>query len=236
MNGNGGPESGRRRRTGLIVGLSVAAAVLLLGGIGAAGVAMSSGHGHAKKLLKSDGLVSQSPSALSSSPAAHQGGPMHTLSVPDSAGGYDRGTSGAANRAIAGIRASMVKAQPSYAGIYQKAKIGLYRKPGTPADQLIYMGMSAGEEPELDAALRNVATKTIATVIIENLGVENATDQSPGPLGGVLRCGQAVQSGVPVSACGWVDGSTLGIVVLRPGVADTTTARESLAVRTAAEH
>lgn len=205
----------KKSRTGLIIGLSVAAAILLIAvGFGALAVISNS---------EKNSSAGTSPSAGS-----------HTIAIPASAAGYTQMTGNVARRLIAATRKQASKASPDLAAAYAKAKIGYYTRPGSPT-RLVFVGFSAADSAQIASAMRSEGPSAGLDSFLLGAGVSNTNDFPAGPLGGVLRCGKTTRAGVPVTICAWEDSSVLAMVA-EGATSQRRLARVSLAFRAAAEH
>ncbi|MFF5175885.1 hypothetical protein ACFY3U_25125 [Micromonospora sp. NPDC000089] len=81
---------------------------------------------------------------------------------------------------------------------------------GSPARRnMVMMAGASGPvlspEKELDDALKGLGA---------TLAVKKTTPVSPGPLGGVARCGDGKASGISLGVCAWADHGSVGVLVL----------------------
>ena len=212
------PQPPKRRRTGLVIGACVAAAIVLTV------VGLLS----ATALIGSGGPRTRPGSGTSHSTA------VHTLSLPRRAAGYTHMTGNVGKRLIAATRKRAQKNAADVSGpwakAYAAAPIGFYAKAG--AAPIVFIGFSVKGTPQVASILRSQSSGHRLDSFLLGAGVSSAKDFTAGPLGGVLRCGQSSAS---LTFCAWDDSSVL--VVLAE--ADTTAsklARVALAFRTAAEH
>jgi hypothetical protein len=196
----------KKSRTGLIVGLAVAgAAVLLLGGgLVFAGLAGSS----AKTTARNDGNLTPavatpepSPSSPAPTPTPTQAPRAATLEIPGSAAGYGQLKGSIAKRSIQQMRRSMGRTS----AVSGKAKIALYTKGSS---HLIFFGISGADDPEIAAELSNSPSSSVDSVFVGG-GIRGPKDYPAGSMGGVLRCAKTRQQGVSLAMCAWADPSVL---------------------------
>ena len=226
----------QKSNTGLIIGLAVGAVVLiaLIGGVALWATSSSSDHPGTATPIAGDSTGStSSPSASTSSTPSTDTG-THTITLPTSAGGYERKQGNVADRLTASMRAAFSK-DPTTAALLGNAKIGLFTS-GT--KQVVFVGIGANDSSALGDELRTHSASNEVDSIFTGAGVANATDYPTGPFGGALRCGQGSSSGTPMSICAWADSSTMG-EILAPttsGLTPSQLAPIALDFRNAAEH
>lgn len=203
----------RKRRTWLIIGLSVAVAAVL--------AVVSS-------------IVVLNNGGTNSSSASHT--PIvHTITLPASVAGYTRMTGNVAERLAAAARAGMMKESHGWASAYAAAKIGFYTKVGVSPYRLVFIGFSAADSAKVASALRSQTASDRLDSVFLGAGVANTQDFPAGPLGGTLRCGRATRNAVPFTVCAWTDSSVLGSL-WQNGISPTRLAEVALAFREVAEH
>lgn len=234
--GPGGPGFGgeppRKSRTGLLVGLAIGAAVVVIGGA-AAIIAVASSGGD-KPASASSPLASGSASAT---PPDSAGGGNRTLTVPESVGPYRRMTGSVADRLAETMRKSMNQdSSGKYADVYAKSKIAIYAKNGDSTHPLIFVGLSANDSPAVAEELRTRTPSEEVDSTFLGMGLGDAKDYPPGPLGGVLRCGTGPMGGSSAAACAWADSSTVGALITPQSDSAATLAGTTLDLRNAAEH
>lgn len=236
--GSGGPggfgvEPPKKSRAGLIVGLAVGAAVLIIGGAIAI-VALVPG-GHDKPVAASSSASSSSSSGAT--PPVTGGGGHHTLTVPETVGPYRRMTGSVADRLAETMRKSMNQdSSGKYADVYAKSKIAIYSKNGDATHPLIFVGLSADDSPSIAQELQSRTPSEEVDSTFLGMGIGDAKDYPAGPLGGVLRCGTGPMSGSTAAACAWADSSTVGALIT-PGTGSAADlAATTLDLRNAAEH
>lgn len=209
----------KRRRTGLIIGLSIAAALVVIAA-GAVGV----------------GLVTGTSSTQHGAGTSHATA-TRTITLPKSAAGYTRMTGNVARRLVTASRQNAEKGagtvSPAWAAAYAKAKIALYRNGSAPP--LVFIGFSATDTPSIAANLRSAQPSAALDSFFLGAGVSHTNDFSPGPLGGVLRCGITTRAATPVTMCAWTDSSVLAFVA-EAGTPKSKLAHVALAFRNASEH
>lgn len=224
----GGPPPPKKSRAGLIIAL-VIAGVVVIGGGATALVAASSG----------DDKPSPTPTAAASSPSSSpstvQAGGQHSIVLPESVGPYHHLTGSVADRLASTMRKAMGDSQGQYAEAYSKAKIAIYSKNGDTTHALIFVGLSGSDSPSIANELQSRSSSEEVDATFLGMGIGDAKDYPPGPLGGVLRCGTGPLSGNSAAACAWADSSTLGALIV-PGTSDTASlAGTTLDLRNAAE-
>jgi hypothetical protein len=230
-----GGEPPKKSRAGLVTGLAIGAAVVLIGGT-AAVIGMNSG-GDEKPTAASSPLTSGAPTSPAASPSVVDAGGHHSLTVPESVGPYHRMTGSVADRLAATMRKSMNQDQSGkYADVYAKSKIAIYSKNGDAAHPLIFVGLSADDSPSIAEELRTRTPSEEVDSTFLGMGLGDAKDFPPGPLGGVLRCGTGPMSGSTAAACAWADSSTVGAVITPSSSSAATVAGTTLDLRNAAEH
>jgi hypothetical protein len=152
-------------------------------------------------------------------------GPGTTLSTPDSVAGLQRETDADTNATTDYLRDALA-ANASLNG----AVGAVYSDPGN-ADRrvLLFGGTGSIDSPssKLDAAfaLLNDQTGNVT-------GVREVT---PGPLGGVIKCGTSNGDGAPISVCGWADKDSLALALF-PGRSMDEAADLMREFRVAVEH
>ena len=230
-----GGEPPKKSRAGLITGLAIGAAVVVIGGA-AAVIGVTSGDDE-KPAAASSPLVSGSPSSPAASPSAVDAGGHHSLTVPESVGPYRRMTGSVANRLAETMRKSMNQQQNGkYADVYAKSRIAIYAKNGDATHPLIFVGLSADDSPSVAEELKTHTPSEEVDSTFLGMGLGDAKDYPPGPLGGVLRCGTGTTGGSTASACAWADSSTVGALMAPSSTSAATLAGTTLDLRNAAEH
>lgn len=231
------PPPPQKSNTALIIGLAVGAVVLiaLIGGVALYATSSDSGHpGTSTPVAAGSTTPASSPSSSDSSTPSTDTG-THTITLPTSAGGYERKQGNVADRLTASMRAAFSK-DPTTAALLGNAKIGLFTSGGT--KQVVFVGIGANDSTALGDELRTHSASNEVDSIFTGAGVANATDYPTGRFGGALRCGQGTSAGTQMSICAWADSSTMG-EILAPatsGVSPSDLAPIALAFRTAAEH
>lgn len=220
-----GGEPPKKSRAGLIIGVAVIAVIVAIGAA-AAVVGASSGD---------DKPANASPP--SASPSAVDTDVPHTIGVPRTFGGYRRLTGSVADRLAQTMRKSMNDSNNGkYAGLYTTAKIATYTKKSDPTQTLIFIGLSSSDNPVIAKELKSSSPSKEADSAFIGLGIGDTKDFSPGPLGGVLRCGTGSMGGASGTACAWADSSTVCMVVLPNSRNAAALAGTTLKLRNAAEH
>lgn len=230
--GLGGPPP-KKSRPGLIVGLAAGAAVVVIGGA-AAIVALASSGGDDKPVAASS---TGTPSSSVTTPAADDGGGNRTLTVPETVGPYRRMTGSVADRLAETMRKSMNQdSSGKYADVYAKSKIAIYSKNGDSTHPQVFIGLSANDSPSIAEELRSRTPSEEVDSTFLGMGLGDAKDYPPGPLGGVLRCGTGPMGGSNAAACAWADSSTVGALITQQSDSPAGLAGTTLDLRNAAEH
>jgi hypothetical protein len=161
--------------------------------------------------------------------------PQRTLSLPGSVDGYEHMSGNVADRLIAGMRKSDADTSAVERAIDQKATMALYEKAKDFDRRFIFVGFSTSDDPAFARELRGTAPSRIVDNAFRG-GREfpDPRDFSPGPLGGVLRCGAGKSYSGELTLCVWADGSTTGTLTA-PGNVVEELAGLTLAFRTVAE-
>jgi hypothetical protein len=192
--GYGAPTPPRRGNGGLIAALAGAAVlVLLICGIGAVA------------LLRSDNEsdVSTDPSrgttAGSSTPPSPTRAAEYpaSLSLPEQVAGMNKVNSPQLNE-TANSTATKLKTRLNA----DHAIAGYYAPPGDPTRAVGLVGVTT-RIANPDAELKTAFSST--------LNVTGVQDVDPGPLGGIMRCGNTSSGGSALTVCGWADGGSLAI-------------------------
>ncbi|MGN6791801.1 MAG: hypothetical protein ACTHJW_05360 [Streptosporangiaceae bacterium] len=210
-----------RRRTGLIIGLCVAAAV--------AAIAVA---------LASTGLLSGTGGTVSRSGAkASHAAAIHTVKLPAAAAGFKRTTGNVGRRLVASIRRRAEKSaaagSPAWPRVFAKAKIGIYTKQG--AGALVVMAFSVRGTRLIASILRSHTASEVLDSFFLGARISSTKDFRPGRLGGVLRCGRSTRGPYRGTLCAWDDKSVLGVLV-QDGAPKARLARTARAFHAAAEH
>lgn len=221
-----GGEPPKKGHTGLIIGLALVAVIVVLGGL-AAVIGSSSGDD------KPAGA-----SARSATPSAADAGVPHTIEAPKTVGGYRRLTGSVADRLAKTMRKSMSEEDNGkYAALYATAKIAIYAKKSDPTHTLIFIGLSSSDNPAVAKELKSRSPSEEVDSAFIGVGIGDAKDSPPGPLGGVLRCGTGSMAGTSgVTACAWADSSTMGVVLVPDSRNARALADTTHKLRNAAEH
>lgn len=223
-----------RRRAGLVLALS-AVAVAATSGAVAAVVAARTGDSPRDGAAVTGRFAAPEPAGPVTTPPPPGG--MRSITTPDSVDGYRRETGGVADRMAENLRKSMEAAQGQQGTAYGKAKIAIYARSGDRGRPLVFVGLPGKDIPQLAAELRSRPSSEEVDSVFMGMGIMDAKDYQPGPLGGVLRCGKGNAGGTATAAaCVWADGSVVGLT-MTPLSADVPgLARLTLALRNAAEH
>ena len=212
------PTRPKSRQTGLIIGASAAAAIVII----VVGLLAATGH------MGSSG--SRTRPGGSTSPATA----VHTLTLPMTAAGYTHMTGNVGKRLAAATRKRAEKGAGNVSGpwasAYAAAPIGFYSKPG--ASPIVFIGFSVGRTPQVASILCSQSPAQGLDSFFLGAAVASTKDFPAGPLGGVLRCGHA---NATVILCAWDDSSVL-VVLAEADTNSSKLARVALAFRTVAEH
>jgi hypothetical protein len=152
-------------------------------------------------------------------------GPHTALSTPDTVAGLHRVTDADTNTTTDYLRDALA-ADASLGG----AVGAVYADPAS-ADRrvLLFGGTGSISSPgsELDSAF--------ALLNDQSGNVTGIHEVTPGPLGGVLKCGTSNGDGAPISICGWADDGSLALALF-PGRSMDEAADLMRQLRTAIEH
>jgi hypothetical protein len=226
-----GPGAGppKKSHKGLVTGIVIAGAVVVLGGAAVAvGVASS---GDDKPAAATSGV----PSASSAPTSPVDSGVPHSIVVPKSVGDYRQMNGSVADRLASTMRKSMGQSADGYAEVYAKAKIAIYTKNGNTQRPLVFVGLVGDDSPQLAAELKsNSPSKEVDSTFL-GMGINNAKDYPAGPLGGALRCGSGSVGAGNATACAWADSSTVGMLIETGGSGVPALAKTTLDLRNAAE-
>ncbi|TQL99567.1 hypothetical protein FB559_5259 [Actinoallomurus bryophytorum] len=214
----------KKSNKGLVTGIVIAGAVVVLGGAAVAvGVASS---GDDKPVAATSGAPTSPVDA----------GVPHSIVVPKSVGDYRLLNGSVADRLASTMRKSMGDSAEGYAEVYAKAKIAIYTKNGDTARPLIFVGLVGSDSPQFAAELKaNSPSKEVDSTFL-GMGIDNAEDYPAGPLGGALRCGAGSVGAGEATACAWADSSTVGMLIETGGSGAPALAKTTLDLRNAAEH
>lgn len=155
----------------------------------------------------------------------------HSLSLPDSAGGYLRisTVSGEHIHSIFGS-AGAFGAIPS--SELEKAKIGIYARGSQSSPSALFIGFSASDSPTIGQQLHTQAAADVTREVLDGAGAPATVQVDAGPLGGALRCGTANVDGLFASIGVWADADTLGLVMLFDPTVGPSTSRTGAVTRT----
>ena len=148
--------------------------------------------------------------------AIDNGSPGHTITLPAASSGYMRTTGNVADRLTRQVIDGMSAAAPSYRDSYAKAKVGIYSHPPGTGAALVFVGMTAADDPTLAIELNTRTASTEADSAFIGAGVTDTVDVDAGPLGGVLRCSKRPAADGQ-TVCVWVDRSSIGLLLIRAG-------------------
>jgi hypothetical protein len=200
-----------KRRTGLIVGLSVAMVLVLsLAALGIIG---------ADRKRKE---------------ARNLSGPARTLIAPTASGDYKVVIGNVADRVAESMKSAMTGKGAS-TDLYAHARIGIYSKGVADDPTLIFLGMSTTDTPALATALRITSQSGQVDSAFLGAGIKHAIDFPAGPLGGIMRCGHR-DVGTTLHMCVWADHATLGLVLPIEATDDAGAASIAVTFRGDAEH
>jgi hypothetical protein len=212
MNPVGGPPPVQKRRTGVIVALSIAGVLVLT-------VAALAIIGTNQK-KKEDKAVS---------------GPPRSLVAPTASGTYTVVSGSVADRVAESMKSAMT-GKAGGQGLYENAKIGIYSNPPGGNPKLIFIGLSTADSPALLTSLKKSSASAQVDAAFLGAGIKDAQDFPAGALGGVMRCGHAQQSGATLHMCVWGDHATLGLVLPIDASDDAAAAAIAATFRGDAEH
>lgn len=165
--------------------------------------------------------------------------PAHTLSLPQSAGGYVKLTT------ISGSRLTTILGSGGTFGSIPDddiahAKVGLYGHSAQSAPTLLFIGFAASSSPTIGSELHREPANQVTADVLDGAGAGSAAlTEDAGPLGGSLRCSAVRVDGLDASVGVWADADTLGLVILFDPMASPTAAQTggvTRAFRAGAEH
>jgi hypothetical protein len=212
MNPVGGLPPVQKRRTGLIVALSIAGVLVLsMAALAIIGT-------NQKK--KEDKAVS---------------GPPRSLVAPTASGTYKVVTGSVADRVAESMKSAMT-GKAAGQGLYENAKIGIYSNPPGENPKLIFIGLSTADSPALLTSLKKSSASAQVDAAFLGAGITDTQDFPVGALGGVMRCGHSQQSGATLHMCVWGDHATLGLVLPIDASDDAAAAAIAATFRGDAEH
>jgi hypothetical protein len=236
--GYGAAPPPRKNRTGLVVALVAAGAVVVLGGTAVA-IGLSSGK-DGTPVAASTSPAPPTPTPTTSAtpspsfPAA--GGLPHSIVVPTEFDDYSRLTGSVADRLIESMRKSAGSQEGPYAEAVNKSKVAIYTQNGDATQRLIFVGVSGNDSPTIAEELQSRTPSEEVDSTFLGMGITDTKDYPAGPLGGVLRCGVGtVSGGTRAAACAWADSSTVGSLLTPADVALEDLAHTTLDLRSAAE-
>lgn len=144
------------------------------------------------------------------------GGPtrtQHTLSLPNSAGGYVKLSTVSGSRITTILGSGTLGAIPS--SDLAHAKVGVYGHGPQAAPSLVFIGFSAGDSPSIGRQLRLEQAGQVTQDVLDGAGTTGASaSEDAGPLGGSLRCATVLMDGFEASIGVWADTDTLAMVLL----------------------
>lgn len=212
------PQQPKRRHTGLIIGASAVAAVVII----AVGLLAATGH-----------LGSSGSRARTDADTSHPT-ESHTITLPRTAAGYDRMTGNVGQRIVAAVRRRAQKEGANGGGpwvsAYTEAPIGVYSRAG--ASPILFIGFSVERTPQIASILQAQSPGPGADSFLLGAGVSSTQDFPAGSLGGVLRCGRSRNS---LIYCVWQDSSVLAMLA-EGNTTASKLAHVALAFREVAEH
>ena len=202
----------RRRRWGLIVGLSLTAVVVI-------SVVVSLVVNHYN----------------SSGRTYDNGSPGHRLRLPDASGSYTRMTGPDADRLLEQARDQLLSSDPTLRDSFANAKIGIYSRPGVSGPALVFVGFAGAENWITQQQLNAEPSSLVLDEVFEGAGVTDSTDVDAGPLRGAMRCTDEVPGQPVMDLCAWADRSSLGLVMIGKAAAREPAASIALRFRGDAE-
>ncbi len=221
------PPQQPKRRTGLFVGVGVAAGVVAVG----LAFALTSG-GSNKSADEAAPGVPSSPSPLSapSSPAASASAAdsstgaaavSGSITVPDAAGGLTKMTGSTAD----GVTSAMAKADASDAEL-SGAQFGAYEQTGNTSyyANLTLVALAEGSDVQELFAQEgaSAAIKDIAGRALTKTATEPAAEAD-----GAMTCGLLVNPSITLRACMWIDGNEYGLAALPETLSNSEAAQYS---------
>lgn len=221
------PPPPRKSNVGLIIAV-VVGALVALGLLGTAAVfALSASVSSANPAGTPSGSpLPSTPASTTPTPSE----PVHSITLPDSAGGFTRTTGNVTDRLISAMRGGMSKDATSAAAL-RNAKIGAYTKGN---QRIIFFGLSTADSSAFADEMKIHDPSLEVDSMFTGAGITHTDDYPAGPLGGVLRCGQRTAGSVHMSVCTWSDSSAFGSV-FGPNMLPRRLAQTALGFRAAAE-
>jgi len=150
---------------------------------------------------------------------ADNGSTGHTLTLPNTSGGYTRMTGSVADRMTKAAVDRMRSASPANGDSYAKARVGVYSHPPGTGAALIFVGLAGTDDPVLALELSTSPASAELDAAFRGAGVTETVDVDAGPLGGVVRCSKRVTDGQ--STCAWADRSSVGVLLVGDGAGRT---------------
>ncbi len=134
---------------------------------------------------------------------------QRSLVAPERAGSWRLQSGPEIDARAAELRAQVARADEGLVTVY-----GEYRRPG--GDLLIYNGLNAGARSVMVEELVDNPSSALLDYL-EQTGIDDIVELSPGDLGGALACGTVPLMGpyVDLPVCGWADAAGIGRVTYR---------------------
>jgi hypothetical protein len=152
-------------------------------------------------------------------------GPRTTLTTPDTVAGLRRDTNTDAAQTADYLRDAIS------ADVALNGTVGaVYTDPAGESRSVLFFGGTgsiSSPAQRLDDAFGLLDDETGS--------VSGMRDVTPGPLGGVLKCGTSNGDGTPIPVCGWADGGSLALALF-PGRSVDDAANLMRQLRTGMEH
>ena len=117
--------------------------------------------------------------------------------------------------------------------VWTKPLVGIYGNASATAPAAVFIGGDGASNPRLRTQLRTSSPSLSIDGFMAGAQVPESTDFPAGKFGGLLRCGALNTTD---TACVWVDGSTVGTLILTDAPSLPEAAGMALAFRDAAEH
>jgi hypothetical protein len=157
-------------------------------------------------------------------------GGNHRLTLPEHTDGYVRITTPVA----VDLGDTLTEQLKSGGGqLWSKPIVGIYGRAATGTPSLVFIGGDGSSNPNFRSQLGAASPKVAIDSFMAGAHVAQVSDLPAGKFGGLLRCGPGPGDEI---ACAWVDGSTLGTLVLLHVTSLPEAGATALAFRNATEH
>lgn len=148
-----------------------------------------------------------------------QRGTAHSITIPAKAGNQVRLSTPVAKKV--GDSVLHVAQSSDSTRIYAKAKVGVYGTSAKARPEVILVGLSVADSPELAREIRVRSAHTAMDTIVASAKLSGERDYPPGPFGGRLVCGNLNTGSRALATCFWLDRATFAIVYQIVGSPDS---------------